>query len=198
MASSAYLHVMATSVYQHESSGSVEERRERRLQRRRERDRERRATETAQEREKRLAKRRVRDRARRAARSVEQKEAFLQQRRDRLATESAEERQFRLQSLSAHQRDRLAIESAEDREARLQRDRERGVHFSAAFKQRSVQMKMRRFHDSLATLSSLKCFTCLESFPGMQLRCSTTDFFSHQPLQTEPRVLLVNCACSKK
>ena len=90
--------------------------------------------------------------------------------RERLATESAEERAARLQQVSANQRERLATESAEERVARLlhvranQRERRAAESSSLThatieepFKQRSVQLKMRKFHEHFASLSSSEC-----------------------------------------
>ena len=143
-------------------SESADEQRERRLQRRRERDRARRAAETAEQREERLARRRVRDRARRAAQTVEQRQACQERRRYRLNVESVESREARLQQMRINQRERLAAESVEEREDRRQRasERETCANREEPFKQRSVQMKMRRFHDYFATLNSPKCSTC--------------------------------------
>ena len=95
------------------------------------------------------------------AQSTEDREARLQRlssnQHEILAAESAEEREAKLQRLSSNQRERLAAESAENREARLQYDRERESRSRTQFepfKRRSVQLKMRRFHESLASLSS--------------------------------------------
>ena len=79
--------------------------------------------------------------------------------------------------MSNWQHARLAAESAEEREDRLQhaRERETGLSRGQSFKKRSVQMKMRRFHQYFASLSSSNCSTCSESFPGIQLHSSTTE-----------------------
>ena len=142
-----------------------------------------------------MAKRRVRDRARRAAQTAEQRQACLQRRRDRLnvesteerearlqqmrdrlAAESAGEREARLQRMRSNQSERLAAESIEEREDRRQRVNERETHANREepFKQCSVQMKMRKFHEYFVTLNSPKCSTCSESFPGIQLRSPST------------------------
>ena len=71
----------------------------------------------------------------------------------------------------------VAAESTEEREDRRQHvnERETRANREQPFKQRSVQMKMRKFHDYFATLNSPKCSTCSESFPGIQLRSPTTE-----------------------
>ena len=76
-----------------------EDRRRARLSRRKQRERDRRASESAEQRESRLARRRARDRARRASQS-----------------ETLEDREARLQQLSRLQRQRLASETLEERE----------------------------------------------------------------------------------
>ena len=94
--------------------------------------------------------------------------------RERYATESAEERAARLQQVSANQHERLATESAEEREARFlhvcanQRERRAAESSSLThatieepFKQRSVQLKMRKFHEHFASLGSPKCIQCM-------------------------------------
>ena len=117
-------------------------------------------------------------RERHATKSAEERAARLQQvsanQREGLATESAEERAVRLQQVSANQRERLATESAEEREARLlhiranQRERRAAESSSLThatieepFKQCSVQLKMRKFHEHFASLSSPKCIQCM-------------------------------------
>ena len=126
------------------------------------------------------------------AESAEEREARLlhvsANQRERLAAESAEEREARLLHVSANQRERLGAESAEEREARLlhvsANQRERRTAESSEltrssreepFKQCSVQLKMRKFHEHFTSLSSPKCSTCLERFLGVQLYPSTTE-----------------------
>ena len=92
--------------------------------------------------------------------------------RDRLAVESPEEREARLRQMSIHQRQRLTVETVEEREVRLQRARQRERDIRTCGEQTSqpsVQEKMRRFHSHIASLTSPKCSTCSESFPGLQL-----------------------------
>ena len=101
----------------------------------------------------------------------EQRQAHLQRRRQRVAAESTEQRAARLQQVSANQRERLATESAEEREARLlhvcanQRERRAAVSSSLThatieepFKQRSVQLKMRKFHEHLPLSAPLSVY----------------------------------------
>ena len=97
--------------------------------------------------------------------------------RDRLATESAEEREARLQQMSTRQRERLAVETNQQREDRLQHASERDREQSqlVLFEQRSVQVKMRRFHTHFASMNSSRCSTCSESFPELQLRPLSTE-----------------------
>ena len=138
-------------------------------------------------------RRRIRDRAGRAALSVEQRQLSLQRRRDGRTAESPQQREVRLLELSTRQSERLASESTEEREARLgdlsARRRERAV---TRFEQQrshqtereasaelvnhpSIQAKMRTFHAHFSALTSPTCSTCLESFPGLQLRPSSTE-----------------------
>ena len=89
--------------------------------------------------------------------------------RYRLAAESAQEREARLQQMSHRQLQRLTFD---EREVQLQhargRESEGSRHQSSQlFNQHSVQMKMRKFHTDLTSLSSPKRSTCLESFPGL-------------------------------
>ena len=91
--------------------------------------------------------------------------------RERLAAESTEEREARLQRMRINESERLAAESVEEREG----EREVRANREQPFKQYSVQMKMRRFHEYFATLNSPKCLTCSESFPGIQLHSPTTE-----------------------
>ena len=140
--------------------------------------RDRLATESVEEREARLQQMSTRQRERLATESAEEKEARLQQMRDRLATESAEEREVRLQQMSTCQRERLAVETNQQREDRLQRASERDREQSqlVLFEQRSVQVKMRRFHAHFASLNSSRCSTCSESSPGLQFRPPSTEY----------------------
>ena len=104
-----------------------DERREERLRRRRQREKDRRASETAEQKEARLAKRRERDRARRALQSSlerpEERNTRLERVRQRMrevrATETPEEREARLLHMTQQMRQRVANETAEEREAHL-------------------------------------------------------------------------------
>lgn len=113
-----------------------------------------------------------------AAESSEQREARLQQMSanhcERLATESVKRREARLLQLSTNQRDRLSDETVQQREATLQRASKRDTYTSGEepFKRCSVLLKMRRFHNYFAFLTSPKCLTCSE---GIQLHPSTTE-----------------------
>ena len=80
--------------------------------------------------------------------------------RDRLAAESAKEREARLQQMSTRQRGRLAVATDEEREDRLQRSREQSSQV-LLFEQRSIQVKMRRFHAHFALLNTHAHFECL-------------------------------------
>ena len=95
----------------------------------------------------------------------------------RLGAESAEQREARLLQVSTNQCERLAAESVEERESRQQRVNKRETHANREqpFKQRSIQMKMRSFRNYFASLSSPKCSTRLESFPGIHLCLLTTE-----------------------
>ena len=76
---------------------------------------------------------------------------------------------------------RASSETFEEREVRLQRARGRESEgsrhqSSQLFNQHSLQMKMKRFHTHLVPLSSSKCSTCLESYPGLQLCSPSTEY----------------------
>ncbi len=84
--------------------------------------------------------------------------------------------------MSILQHERISLETSSEREVRLQHTSERVTesrarrHQSAQLdNELSVQIKMRRFHAHFASLSSPKCSNCLESFPGLQLRVSSTE-----------------------
>ena len=113
-----------------------------------------------------------------AAESTEEREARLQQVRStqdrRIATESAEEREVRLQQLRVAQQQRIATETSEEIEARRVRDRRNHMDLEIAevplFQQTRVRFKMRQFHSRLKSVCVPRCVTCLESFPGMNVR----------------------------
>ena len=79
--------------------------------------------------------------------------------------------------MKINQSERLAAESLEEREERLHQasEREPYPNREQPFKQCSVQMKMRRFHEYFCSLNSPRCSMCSESFPGIQLRPPTTE-----------------------
>ena len=64
-----------------------------------------------------------------------------------------------LLQLSTNQRERLPDETVEQREARLQHVGERSARASGEepFKERSVHLKMKSFHEYFTSLSSPKC-----------------------------------------
>ena len=169
------------SINQHERlAAETEEQREIRLQHLSINQHERLATETEEQRDVRLQRLSINQHERLATETEEQRDVRLQRlsinQHERLATETEEQREVRLQQLSINQRERLAAETEEQREDRLQRISERETPATdQPFKQRSVQMKMRRFHDYFASLSSPSCSTCSESFPCIQLHSSTTE-----------------------
>ncbi len=113
--------------------------------------------------------------------SVEEREARLHRMRttqqDRRAAETEEEREARLTT----QCDRRAAETEAEREALLQRDRERHREQQGAnsqlplLHQQSVQNKMLKFHEHMASLAVLRCTTCLEQFSGLQLCSQSTE-----------------------
>ena len=87
--------------------------------------------------------------------------------RDRIAAETAEEREARLLCMSTLQHQRLAAETVSERDGRLQQISERESDNCAHREHSShlhnqVQMRTRRFHTQIASLSSPKCSTCLE------------------------------------
>ena len=149
------------------------------------------ATESAEEREARLQQLRVVQQQRITAESAEERVARLQQLRfsqqqritgqqvrstqdRRIATESAEEREARLQQLRVAQKQRIATETSEEIEARRARDRRNHMDLETAevplFQQTRVRFKMRHFHSRLKSVCVPRCVTCLESFPGMNVR----------------------------
>ena len=82
---------------------------------------------------------------------------------DRLANESCmatEERDTRICRMSTLQRQRL------DKQRLHQEERESS---SQLVNNSLVQTKMRAFHGHFAPLTSPKCSTCLQNFPGLQL-----------------------------
>ena len=111
--------------------------------------RERRAAELAEQRVVRLQQISTAECERRAAVSAEQRAAWLQKmsttQSERLAAESAKEREARLIHTSANQRQRTAVESSQL--TRSSRDSEE------PFKQRSVQLRTRKFHEHFDTLT---------------------------------------------
>ena len=64
--------------------------------------------------------------------------------RDRVQDETEEEREARLEQMRANQRARLLNETEEERQARL--EQRRGASDTPLLQQRSVQVKMNRFH----------------------------------------------------
>ena len=109
--------------------------------------RERRAAESAEQRAARLQQISTAECERRAAVSAEQRAAWLQQisttQSERVAPESAKEREARLVHTSANQRQGTAVESSQlTRSSREE-----------PFKQRSVQLRMRKFHEHFDTLT---------------------------------------------
>ena len=76
---------------------------------------------------------------------------------------------------------RLAAESSEKREARLQsvRVRHRQQQVMQAqlplFQQSSVRTKILKFHALIATLDALRCSTCSERYPGLELQSHSTE-----------------------
>ena len=106
-------------------------------------------------------------------------------RRGQLAIETNKERDIRLETISTHRRERLATETAEERELQLQQMREHDCLAQETVQERlpsfqlldqpSTQAKMKKFHSYFSSLHSPTCSTCLESFPGLQLRSPSTE-----------------------
>ena len=161
------------------------EQREARLARRRLQYRARRSAETADDREARLQRQRAATERRLARKTPEEREARLQHLRTnqqlRLARETPEERDARLQQLRANRQERLAAETPEERDARRQHDREYHMQPSISTSsetpllyQTAIQHKIMNFHWKLAALEVPTCTTCMESFPGMTVRTTST------------------------
>ncbi len=95
--------------------------------------------------------------------------------------ETEEDRHSRLHHMRTSQRDRRAAETEKEREARLQCDGKRCREQQAVSSElpllhhQSVQMKMLKFHEHMASLDLLRCTTCLEQFPGLQLCSQSTE-----------------------
>ena len=162
-------------------AAQTEEQRQDCLQRRR--SRLVRAAESTEKREDRLRQMRIDQHERRAVESTVEREDRLRHmridQRERRADESTEEREDRLRQMRIDQYARRAVETIDHRDARLlQVSANQGELYATRrdlpYKQHSIQLKIRRFHDYFATYNYSKCSTCLESFPGLQL-CSSTE-----------------------
>ncbi len=124
-------------------------------------------------------------RTRLAAETEEERDARLQQMRitqhERLAAETEEERDARLQQMRTTRHERLAAETEEERDTRMQCDRERHREHQVVnpqlplLHQQSVQKKMLKFHEHMASLNVSRCTTCLERFPGIQLGSQSSE-----------------------
>ena len=75
-------------------------------------------------------------------------------------------------ALSLTQQRRLTDETPEDTATRCEQDRE---SHRRRREQQSVRIKMVNFHSHLAALQVSKCITCLENFPGLNVRTVLPD-----------------------
>ena len=84
----------------------------------------------------------------------------------------SDQREVRLEQMSIAQQRRLTHESPEETATRCEEDREshRGRR-----EQQSVRTKIVNFHSHLAALQVSKCVTCLEKFPGLNVRTMSPD-----------------------
>ena len=83
--------------------------------------------------------------------------------------------------MRTNQQERLAAETPEERDARRQHDRYYHIQPSSSTSsetpllyQTAVQHKIKNFHRKLAALEVPTCSTCMESFPGMAVRTTST------------------------
>ena len=94
----------------------------------------------------------------------------------RLASETTDERAARLQHLTVNRQQRIESETTDERATRLQRDRDsrrnqRTIDSdSPLFNQPFVRAKMSKFHSQVAQVQVSKCITCLERFPGLNVK----------------------------
>ena len=154
------------------------EEREARLQQVRSAQEQRIAAVSVEEREARLHQLWVAHQQTIATESAEEREARLQQlgvtQQQRITAESAEEREARLQQLRFAQQQRIAAETSEEIEARRAQDRRNHMDLETAevplFQQARVRFKMNQFHSRPKSVCVPRCITCLESFPGMNVR----------------------------
>ena len=90
----------------------------------------------------------------------------------RLTHETPDQREARLEQMSITQQRRLTYETPEETAARCEQDRE---SHRRQREQQSVRTKMVNFHSRLAALQVSKCITCLEKFPGLNVRTLPPD-----------------------
>ena len=98
--------------------------------------------------------------------------SLAQQRR--LTHEILDQREARLEQVSIAQQRRLTHETPEETAARCEQDRERVT----GDKERNslfIATKIANFHSHLAALQVSKCITCLEEFPGLNVRTVSPD-----------------------
>ena len=112
---------------------------------------------------------------------------------ERLATESTEDREARLQRMCANQLSQLRTQKLDSREWVLIRvkdwplsqlktekidynELEKGnLVLAENLNHSNSDLSKWKWEDFMTSLSSPKCSTCLESFPGIQLRSPTTE-----------------------
>ena len=96
--------------------------------------------------------------------------SLAQQRR--LTHETLDQREARLEQMSLAQQRRLAHETPEETATRCEEDRE---SHRRRREQQSVRTKIVNFHSHLAAIQVSKCVTCLEKFPGLNVRTVSPD-----------------------
>ena len=105
-----------------------------------------------------------------------QREARLEQvslaQQSRLTHQTPDQREARLEQMSLTQQRRLTHETPEETTARCEQDRE---SHRRRREQQSVCTKIVNFHSHLAALHVSKCITCLENFPGLNVRTVSPD-----------------------
>ena len=146
-----------------------EREREKRLRRRREQYRARRDRESEEERQARLARRREYERRRYAAMTTEQRRNLTQRRRERA---SQRDRQISFASDTLQPAGELVDNQYRSCEV-------------PSFDHPSVVHKITEFHNSLMSLTPVKCTVCLENFPTLKINndgiCTRCHEDKHSP-----------------
>ena len=108
--------------------------------------------------------------------TLDQREARLEQmsiaQQIRLTHKTPDQREAGLEQMSLAQQRRLTHETPEETAARCEQDRE---SHRRQREEQSVHTKIANFHSHLAALQVSQCITCLEEFPGLNVRTVSPD-----------------------